>query len=566
MCKDKVLYSFLAYLCLSTWVSAKNNELEERIKKLSFEIKKNSKQIKSLKSKEKRQQKKLLDANQRLEKTYPSLLPEVKSNNESLWALTTYPKSSEEKHYFPFVQFETADRKNSFSIRPYVEMNSDIFSNFNGMRINTGVSAPPVINQNTLIRTWLNNTGFLIESKLNNEVFVVAIPSFSRNQAYLADGHISLEKYKLFNMRAGYQTSLMAGLGLLVFPYVNYTGFSTNMAPTKENGVVWYGTLGESRNDDQSRYIYFGLKSHFSYQFGIFNGTSDGTFPGLNPLGTPTSVVYVSYSNFASNKSFEGRVFYHPFFNQKDTFLEYLGVGVAASTEKPNAQTLLPYILSVGQNPVFGYAGATTYVVSSRTRYHPQLFWHRKQMGIYADWAQTLQNLTNTYPSPVLKPEWVVIQKNKASEVQVFYNLTGEEFTVNGFIKPNDNFNMLDGSGWGALQVYARFTSFVADPSTYSKSYSVGDSTFYYISDPRISIAKATGWSVGLNWFWNSFFKMRTEFAQTKFVGGCSTGAFNDPNSPGCLSSSPEYYALNSSKIINRPDELVAMQSISLYF
>ena len=106
----------------------------------------------------------------------------------------------------------------------------------------------------------------------------------------------------------------------------------------------------------------------------------------------------------------------------------------------------------------------------------------------------------------------------------------------------------------------------VVDPSTYSKTYSEGDLTYYYISDPRLSIAKATAWSVGLNWFWNAYFKIRTEFAQTKFVGGCSTGAFNDPNSPGCLTASPQYFALNSSKIINRPDELVAMQSISLYF
>jgi phosphate-selective porin OprO/OprP len=544
------------------------DELEARIQRLSKALQQNAKKIENLKQEELKQQKQLLKANQKLEKSYEPLVNAPKNNRESLLARIKYQPIEPSKRFFPHLQFETADHKNTLSINPYIGFNSDIFSDMQGLRLNTGVDSPPILRKNTVIRNWLNAAGFIMQSTLNQDTHFVFIPSFSRNQAFLLDGHFSVEQYKLFSLRAGYQTSLVSGLGTLLPSYLTYAGFTTNMAPSKEYGVVLYGSLGENHDTSFNRYNYLGYKHQFSYQFGIFNGTSDGTFPGLNPLGSGGRVVYLPSSAFAVNKSFEGRLFYQPFLGKKDNFFEHLGVGLGASTQKPNAQSLLPFIFTIGQNVMFGYANGTTYVVSSRTRYHPQLFWYKKQMGVYADWAQTTQYLTATYPSPVLKPAWVVRQTNKASEVQVFYNLTGEEFNTNGYIKPKEDFKFFQkGGGKGAFQVFARFTSFVGDPSTYSQSFKNRTGvTQYYISDPRLSVAKATGWSVGLNWFWNTFFSMRTEFAQTKFIGGCSSGAYNDPVSPGCLTADPVYFMAPSSKVINRPDEYVAMQSLFFMF
>lgn len=544
------------------------DELQERIQRLSKALQQNAQKIQNLKQAELKQQKQLLNANQKLEKSYEPLVKAPKNNRESLLARIQYPAKEPTKRFFPHLEFETADHKNSLNIKPFVEFNSDIFSDMNGLRINTGVSSPPVVRQNTVIRNWLNNAGIIMHSKINDDMHFIFIPNFARNQAYLAEGHVSIEQYKLLSLRAGFQNSLVAGTGIMLSSNLIYSGFTTNMAPSKEYGVVGYGSLGESKDTEFNRFNYLGYHHHFSYQFGIFDGTSDGTFPGLNPIGSTTTVVYLPSSAFAVNKSFEGRVFYQPFFTQKDHFFEHLGIGIGTSTQKPNAQSLLPFIFTIGQNIMFGYANASTYVVSSRTRYHPQLVWYKKQWGVYADWAQTIQNLTATFPSPVLKPSFIINQKNTAGEVQVYYNLTGEDFNIDGNIEPHENFKLFQkGGGWGALQVFARFTSFAADPSTYSKTYRPGDGTIrYYISDPRLSVSKANGWSIGLSWFWNKFFRMRTEFAQTKFVGGCSTGAYNDPISPGCLSASPQYFMIPSSKVINRPNEYVAMQSLFLMF
>jgi hypothetical protein len=555
-------------LMVSHHAFATDEDLQQRIEHLSEEIQKNAKNIQKLKKEEYQQQHKLLQANQKLEKTYVPLVKEPSSPHDSLLKKIKYPTTTPKQDFFPHIQFETADHKNSLTINPFIEFNSDIFSDMNGLRINTGVSSPPVLNQNTVIRNWLNNAGFVMHSKLNDDMHFIFIPNFARNQAYLAEGHMSVEQYKLLSLRAGFQNSLVAGLGVMLSPYLIYSGFTTNMAPTKEYGVVGYGSLGETDDKQFNRFNYLGYHHQFSYQFGIFNGTSDGTFPGLNPIGATGTVVYLPSSAFAVNKSFEGRVFYQPFFNQKEHLLEHFGIGFGASTQKPNAQSLLPFIFTIGQNIMFGYANASTYVVSSRTRYHPQVVWYKKQFGVYADWAETIQNLTATFPSPLLKPSFIVNQKNKAGEVQVYYNLTGEDFNVDGVIKPHEDFKPFkkDG-GWGALQVFARFTNFMADPSTYTKTYKPGDGTIrYYISDPRLSVSKAQGWSIGLSWFWNEYFRMRTEFAKTTFVGGCSTGAYNDPVSPGCLSASPQYFMIPSSKVINRPNEYVAMQSVFLNF
>lgn len=59
---------------------------------------------------------------------------------------------------------------------------------------------------------------------------------------------------------------------------------------------------------------------------------------------------------------------------------------------------------------------------------------------------------------------------------------------------------------------------------------------------------------------------MTTEYSLTKFVGGCSTGAYNDPYQPGCLTADPSYVYADGSKVINRPDENAFSKDCNSYF
>jgi phosphate-selective porin OprO/OprP len=347
---------------------------------------------------------------------------------------------------------------------------------------------------------------------------------------------------------------------------VTYPGFSSNLSATKETGVMLYGSLGYSENNHFDYYNYLGFNDWFSYQVGMFNGTSDGTFPGLNPIGTGTGIIYLASEAFALNKSFEGRVFFNPFLAKKDSTFQHLGIGIGASTQRPNSQTYLPFILSIGQNVIFGYQNSNTFAVSSRSRIHPQLVWYFQRLGLFADWGQTVQNLTTDITTPTSKPNYVINQKNQASEIQMVFNLTGEAFTLDS-LKPNRNFNLAERGAYGALQMVLRFSTLNIDGSTYG-AYRVlaNKAVIYNISDPRVSISKATAWGIGFNWIWNPSLMMTSEFAQTKYIGGCSSGAFLDPINPGCLTASENYIRAPGSVMTNRPDEYVATETVKLLF
>jgi hypothetical protein len=109
-------------------------------------------------------------------------------------------------------------------------------------------------------------------------------------------------------------------------------------------------------------------------------------------------------------------------------------------------------------------------------------------------------------------------------------------------------------------------TMFIADPDTFNYSYLKNNQINYYVSDPRRSVQKATAWTVALNWFWTQRFNIKTQFSQTLFKGGCSSGAYLDPVAPGCTTASEEYYKAVDSYVTNRPNEYVFMESFSFYF
>lgn len=129
----------------------------------------------------------------------------------------------------------------------------------------------------------------------------------------------------------------------------------------------------------------------------------------------------------------------------------------------------------------------------------------------------------------------------------------------------------MDTKSLGGWQLGLRFTSLDMDPSVFADYNDIDLGKVerrrsYIYSNPKISVQKANAWTVSLMWYWNQNFSISYGFTQTQFTGGCSTGAFQDPNTPGCLTADMTYINNTSSQVINRPTEKLFIQRFQLVF
>jgi len=93
--------------------------------------------------------------------------------------------------------------------------------------------------------------------------------------------------------------------------------------------------------------------------------------------------------------------------------------------------------------------------------------------------------------------------------------LTGEEASFRGF-KPNSVF-AVGKDGWGAFELAARYHQLSID----SAAFEGGAASF---ADPAASARKATGYTVGLNWYLNQNVKWVLNYEHTTFEGGAPGG------------------------------------------
>jgi phosphate-selective porin OprO/OprP len=164
----------------------------------------------------------------------------------------------------------------------------------------------------------------------------------------------------------------------------------------------------------------------------------------------------------------------------------------------------------------------------------------------------------NEYPT--------ISQINKAGQALFIWNITGEDFSW-GFTKPLNNFKPFDKYNIGAFQLGLRYSMLNIDPNTFNYYNTTNDGRIIYkYSDPRISVQRADGYSLVLNWSWNINFKLSTEFSYTKFKGGCSTGALNSPINPGCSTAPYSSISQPGSTILNRPSEIAIFQQATAIF
>lgn len=304
----------------------------------------------------------------------------------------------------------------------------------------------------------------------------------------------------------------------------------TQLAPNREVGFLLHGEF--DRPDYPSDFSMTGRNmtatgnfpmymypDFLSYQVGVYNGTSNnGSL----------------YSDSNDSKDFQGRVFMHPFIHSGQEALEGLGIGMAGTHGDPNDVALSSY-QSPGLQTVFSYAGsiavpnAKPAVITAGAkadggayRLYPQGYWIWGPFKMVGEYALSNQDIANQVIEKGLTVnKYSMNETIEAWNVTVDYVLTGEQNVfLNQGIKPRHNFNPFEGD-WGAVALAARWSTINFDNSTFVN---VGTAAkpIYPFADPRQSVASATTWALGANWWIDPNFKLMFDYSQTSFDGGAA--------------------------------------------
>lgn len=247
-------------------------------------------------------------------------------------------------------------------------------------------------------------------------------------------------------------------------------GFPSELAPGRDVGVQLQGDF----------------KSGASYQLGVYNGAADGRD------GATT--------NPDDDLELAGRIFFEPWKNDANA-LSGLGFGLAASRGEKHGtgNSFLPRYRTPGQVQVFGYL-ADVLADGEQTRFSPQAYYYGGRFGLLGEYIVSRQEVA----APARLVDTTTLT-NRAWQLLGSVVLTGEDASYRGVAKPDHPFT-LDGPGWGAFELVARYGRL-----------SIDDDAFPLFADPTKSVSAERGWTLGLNWYLNGNFKLVANYSQTRF-------------------------------------------------
>jgi phosphate-selective porin OprO and OprP len=272
----------------------------------------------------------------------------------------------------------------------------------------------------------------------------------------------------------------------------NERSLVTTLVPNRDLGVQLHGDI---------------LDGVVSYAAGIFNGVGDARNS--------------NNADFDDNKSFAGRLFFHPFKKSDSLIFQGLGLGVAGSYEhsqgvntvglpSTTGGTFAGYA-TAGQQQYFAYApenNAVIFADGKHWRLSPQAYYYYGPFGFLAEYAISEQRLTGALTTSLASDTL----HHQGWQISGSWILTGENAAFKGGVVPRHRFNPAQGT-WGALQLVARYEELDID-----------DAAFPLFADPTASASGANGWSVGLNWYLNRNVLVKASFSHTWFDGGGGSG------------------------------------------
>ena len=140
-------------------------------------------------------------------------------------------------------------------------------------------------------------------------------------------------------------------------------------------------------------------------------------------------------------------------------------------------------------------------------RLSPQAYYYRNRLGLLGEWISSRQEVqvgSNAATHLALE--------NRAWQLTGSWVLTGEDASYRGVVKPAHPF-AVDGEGWGALELVARYGELQID-----------EDAFPLYADPSLSARRSRAWGLGLNWYLNSNLKLVFNHSHASFDGGAPLG------------------------------------------
>ncbi len=297
--------------------------------------------------------------------------------------------------------------------------------------------------------------------------------STTTNNAFLQDAYLNVHYFPEFQVQAG---KMKPPLSLEWVPLDQYLwflerGFPSELVPNRDVGVMVHGDL---------------FNGALAYYAGAFNGVPDGGSGDAEVAGNEKDVV--------------SRIFALPFKNTEIVPLQKFGVGLGSSYGlQPGAAT--PTFATMGRQTFFKY-NSTVSEGGQHLRLNPQAYYFSGPFGLYGEYVVSDEKFQISGKTP-----GSANFHNIAWDIVGSYFLTGED--NNWAALPDVRQPLrLNGSGWGAFQLAARFGQISLDPAAFPLYAAAG------------SAQGATSWSVSLNWYLNRNVKCIFEYSDTTFDGG----------------------------------------------
>lgn len=302
-------------------------------------------------------------------------------------------------------------------------------------------------------RFLLRRARLIFEGKFADRFNYVVQPEFAGSTVSILDANVSTALTPSLNVRFGrFKTPL--GLEQLQsdpVAFFNERSIATNLAPNRDVGVELFGSVFDKK---------------LAYQLAVVNGVIDGG--NSNPAS----------DNLEGDFSVVGRLFATPWANNKDSALQGLGFGIAASAGNYDGAQLNAY-RSDGQQTFFAY-GATTVADGQATVISPQAYYYTGPFGLLAEYFHADRKVNNGLGADDKLT-------NKAFNLSVGYVLTGEDASYGG-VTPKANFNPSAGT-WGAFEIVARCARVDIDDDTFPL---FGGAT---------NATEVDSFGIGLNWY-----------------------------------------------------------------
>lgn len=326
------------------------------------------------------------------------------------------------------------------------------------------------------VRTQFQGTVFKIfDARIHIEVVA--------SRLNLLDAYVGLKLFDELQLRVGKMKApvgleRLQGAGDIV---LYERAFPTLLAPNRDIGAMVFGDA-------------FGGILHYS--LGVFDGTPDGG-----------SVE----ENFGDGFDVAGRLFVRPLKGLDNPWLQELGLGVAGTWGEATGSASATDLASArtsGRATFFRYVAsddATAIADGTRWRVMPQLSYYGGPIGITGEYIYSTQEITlgDTHETVA----------NQAWQATLQFVATLDKVTARG-VEVERPFDLTTG-GLGAVELLGRFHQFIADDTAFDAGFASRNN----------AASKATAWSAGVAWHFNTAVKLLAAFERTSFEGGAADGA-----------------------------------------